>query len=167
MRDWTFKDNDFSDLPVYDGADLGVTWTVDKLSVRVWAPTALELLFRLYRSAEATEPEQVVRLELSVSGTWVTVLNGDYEKSLYTFQVRDKTGWLNECPDIGAIATGVNGTRGMILNRKLTNPDKWEDDRRCSIKFTCVTSPSHPIQGSFTRANILGSQRPGRPPRKD
>lgn len=133
MRDWTFKDNDFSDLPVYDGADLGVTWTVDKLSVRVWAPTALELLFRLYRSAEATEPEQVVRLELSVSGTWVTVLNGDYEKSLYTFQVRDKTGWLNECPDIGAIATGVNGTRGMILNRKLTNPDKWEDDRRCSI----------------------------------
>ena len=97
MRDWTFKDNDFSDLPVYDGADLGVTWTSDRLAIRVWAPTAQEVLFRLYKTAEVTEPDQVVKLEQSVSGTWVVVLNGDYIKSLYTFQVRDKTGWLNEC----------------------------------------------------------------------
>jgi len=133
MRDWTFKDNDFSNLPSYDGNDLGVAWTAEKLTVRVWAPTALELLFRLYKTADAVNPEQIVQLEQSVSGTWITVLDGDYEKSLYTFQVRDKNGWLNECPDIGAIATGVNGTRGMILNRKLTNPDKWENDRRCSV----------------------------------
>ena len=133
MRDWSFKDNDFSDLPVYDGADLGVIWTADKLLVRVWAPTAQEVLFRLYKTAEVTEPDQMVKLEQSVSGTWVAILNGDHVNSLYTFQVRDKTGWLNECPDIGAIATGVNGNRGMILNRKLTDPENWKNDCRCSI----------------------------------
>ncbi len=133
MRDWTFKDNDFSDLPVYDGGDLGVTWTSDRLAIRVWAPTAQEVLFRLYKTAEASGPDQVVKLEQSVSGTWVAILDGDHVNSLYTFQVRDKTGWLNECPDIGAIATGVNGNRGMILNRKLTNPENWKSDSRCSI----------------------------------
>ena len=133
MRDWTFKDNDFSDLPVYDGADLGVTWTSDRLAIRVWAPTAQEVLFRLYKTAEASGPDQLVKLEQSVSGTWVAILDGDHVNSLYTFQVRDKTGWLNECPDIGAIATGVNGNRGMILNRKLTNPENWKNDSRCSI----------------------------------
>ena len=133
MRDWTFKDNDFSDLPVYDGADLGVTWTSDRLAIRVWAPTAQEVLFRLYKTAEASGPDQLVKLEQSVSGTWVAILDGDHVNSLYTFQVRDKTGWLNECPDIGAIATGVNGNRGMILNRKLTNPENWKNYSRCSI----------------------------------
>ena len=133
MRNWTFRDTDFASFPVYSGDDLGVLWSYEQLKVKVWSPTAEEILLRLYHSAEVSESEKIIPLERSVSGTWGTELTGNFEGSLYTFQVRDKAGWLNECPDIGAMATGVNGMRGMILSKTLTNPEKWESDRRCAI----------------------------------
>jgi pullulanase len=133
MRDWTFKDIDFSKFPVYDGSDLGVTWSNERLSVRIWAPTALEVQFRLYKSAEAAQPDSLYSLKAAESGTWTIELEGNFESILYTFQVRDETGWLNECPDIHAKATGVNGLRGMIINPATTNPDKWKSDKRCAV----------------------------------
>ena len=106
MRNWTFKDTDFALFPVYSGDDLGINWSNEQLKVKIWSPTAEEILLRLYHSAEDDEPEKIISLEKSVSGTWETILPGNFEGSLYTFQVRDKAGWLNECPDIGAKATG-------------------------------------------------------------
>ena len=29
MRNWKFKESDFNDFPVYEGRDLGITWTRD------------------------------------------------------------------------------------------------------------------------------------------
>ncbi len=132
MRNWTFKSTDFDSFPVYSGDDLGVSWSEGLLKVKIWAPTAEEVLFRLFASAEEQEPEKIFPLQKSGSGTWGIELTGNYEGSFYTFQVRDEAGWLNECPDIGAKATGVNGLRGMVLNPALTNPENWENDRRCT-----------------------------------
>ena len=97
MRNWTFKDTNFTTYPVYNGDDLGVTWSKGKLRIKIWAPTAWRYCFRLYKSADAGQPEKMFPLEKSESGTWRIELNGDYEGSLYTFQVRDEAGWLNEC----------------------------------------------------------------------
>ena len=132
MRNWTFKSTDFDSFPVYSGDDLGVSWSEGLLKVKIWAPTAEEVLFRLFAPAEEQEPEKIFPLQKSGSGTWEIELTDNYEGSFYTFQVRDEAGWLNECPDIGARATGVNGLRGMVLNPALTNPENWENDRRCT-----------------------------------
>jgi pullulanase len=133
MRDWTFKDFDFSRFPVYKGNDLGVIWSDKSLSVRIWAPTALEVVLRIYASAEAELPEKIFQLSKDDAGTWSAELAGNYEGTFYTFQVRDEKGWLYECPDIGAKATGVNGLRGLVLDLAGTNPDSWENDRRSSV----------------------------------
>ncbi len=131
MRNWTFKETDFTSLPVYSGNDLGINWSIGQLKVKIWAPTAEEVLLRLYQSAENSEPERIIHLEKSVSGTWRTELAGNFKDFFYTFQVRDKVGWLNECPDISARTTGVNGQKGMIFDPALTHPEKWDSDRRC------------------------------------
>ena len=133
MRNWTFKDYNFNSYPAYSGDDLGVKWSKESLQVKIWAPTATEVLFRLYLTAEIKEAENILSLEKSASGIWEKVLEENFEGFFYTFQVCDETGWLNECPDIAAKATGVNGLRGMIFNPALTNPDKWETDKRCTI----------------------------------
>lgn len=133
MRDWTFKDFDFAQFPAYDGDDLGVSWSEKCLSVRIWAPTALEVLFRIYQSADAELPAKIFQLIKAESGTWTSELTGNYERSFYTFQVRDEKGWLYECPDIGAKATGVNGLRGLILDPAKTNPENWGKDLRSSV----------------------------------
>jgi pullulanase len=137
MRNWTFRDSDFAGFPVYSGDDLGVNQVEGKLKVRLWSPTAREVLFRLYKSADEKKALETVSLEKSFSGTWAAQLSGNYEGYLYTFQVCDEKGWLNECPDIDAKATGVNGLRGMIINHSLTDPENWENDRRTTV--TCPT----------------------------
>ena len=47
MRDWKFKDSDFSDFLVYEGNDLGVSWTPERTFIKIWAPTARRIFFRL------------------------------------------------------------------------------------------------------------------------
>jgi len=133
MRNWTFKDTNFAEYPVYQGDDLGVSWSREKLHVRVWAPTALEVVLRLYKTAEVALPDQILHLKYAESGTWKIELEGNYERFFYAFQVRDETGWLQECPDIGATATGVNGLRGLVLNLASTNPENWENDKRSAV----------------------------------
>ncbi len=133
MRDWTFRDNDFNTFPYYSGDDLGVNWSRERLQIKIWAPTAAEVLFRIYLSANERKAEKTLTLKKSGHGTWAVEIAGDFAGFFYTFQVRDETGWLNECPDIGAKATGVNGTRGMILDWSLTHPENWSNDVKCRI----------------------------------
>ena len=133
MRNWIFQDSDFAKFPVYSGDDLGVFWSAERLHVRIWAPTAVSVLFRLYGSNEAIHPEKSWSLGKSDMGTWCIELPGNYEGFFYTFQVTDKKGALSECPDIAARATGVNGLRGMILDHAQTNPQNWKRDRRSHI----------------------------------
>lgn len=133
MRSWNFKNTNFNAFPNYPGDDLGVKWTKENLKIRIWAPTALTVLFRIYKSNEALEPVETIPLKQSILGTWCAELSGNYKDLYYTFQISDETGLLNECPDIGAKATGVNGLRGMIIDPASASPQGWKKDRRCPV----------------------------------
>ncbi len=127
MRDWKFNHIDFSIYPRYEGDDLGVFWTPEKTIVKIWAPTAKMVEFRLYKDGKTGEDFYKTQLQASGNGTWSTILTGDYEGKFYTFRINDGE-WLNETPDIYARCVGVNGFRGMIYNPAKTNPENWESD---------------------------------------
>jgi pullulanase len=129
MRDWKFNHIDFSIYPFYEGNDLGVFWTPEKTSVKIWAPTAKTVEFRLYKDGKTGEAFHKTQLQASGEGTWATILPGDYEGKFYTFRINDGE-WLEESPDIYVRCVGVNGLRGMIFNPAKTNPDSWETDKR-------------------------------------
>ena len=128
MRNWKFNHIDFSVYPFYEGNDLGVFWTPEKTVVKIWAPTAKIVEFRLYKDGVSGEPFYKTHLQSSGNGTWETVLMGDYEGKFYTFKINDGC-WLEEIPDIYARCVGVNGLRGMIFNPRKTNPENWENDK--------------------------------------
>ncbi len=127
MRDWKFNHIDFSVYPCYEGDDLGVLWTPEKTTVKIWAPTAKMVEFRLYKDGKSGEDFHKTQLQAGGNGIWSTVLTGDYEGKFYTFRINDRE-WLNETPDIYARCVGVNGIRGMIYNPARTNPENWESD---------------------------------------
>lgn len=129
MRDWKFNHIDFSTYPCYAGDDLGVFWTPEKTSVKIWAPTAKMVEFRLYKDGKTGEAFHKTQLQASGDGTWATILTGDYEGKFYTFRINDGE-WLEEAPDIYARCVGVNGLRGMIFSPVKTNPEGWENDAR-------------------------------------
>src|SRR5664279_2259662 len=130
MRDWKFKDSDFSDFPVYDGSDLGISWTRERTFIKIWAPTARRIFFRLYKSGQGGEAIKEYQMLPDENGTWIYEIKENLEGQFYTIQIRDGEGWLKEGPDIYAKATGVNGIRGMIINPEKSNPLHWGTDIR-------------------------------------
>lgn len=133
MRSWIFKQEDFINFPIYKGNDLGVKWGPEKTVVRIWAPTAKRILFRLYKEGFNGDAIRELSMHPDQSGTWVLELAENLENLFYTLQVRDNSGWLKEGPDIYATATGVNGKRGMIVDLKKTDPLAWELDKRHTL----------------------------------
>lgn len=128
MRSWKFQHIDFSTYPYYKGNDLGVFWTPEKTSIKIWAPTAKMVELRLYKNGSSGESFFKTNLHPTGDGTWSIVLTGDYEGRFYTLRVNDGD-WLAEVPDIYTRCVGINGERGMIFNPQKTNPENWENDK--------------------------------------
>ncbi|MGF7031334.1 pullulanase [Paenibacillus mucilaginosus] len=120
---------EFDEAFFYDGDDLGVTYTADRLFFRLWAPTAGEAVVVLYRSWD----DEVAGLELPMTraekGTWTLDVEGDFGGWFYTYRVKIGDGW-NEAADPYAKAVGVNGKRGAILDLRTTDPAGWAADTK-------------------------------------
>ena len=133
MRNWKFNHIDFSTYPFYAGDDLGVFWSPEKTSIKIWAPTAKLVELRLYKNGESGESYYKTNLQPAENGCWSTILSGDYEGKFYTLKINDGE-WLDEVPDIYTRCVGINGLRGMIFDPAKTNPENWTDDKGPELK---------------------------------
>ena len=129
MRDWRFNSADFYNYPNYSGDDLGVCYTREKTTIRIWAPTAIQVELRIYRQGFGGSAIRIDQFEKSDSGTWIIRLPVDLNGYFYNIKVNDGI-WLNETPGVDTRAVGINGHRGLIFNPEETNPEGWENDRR-------------------------------------
>ena len=124
-----FSTADFEAQYTYTGNDLGATWTAEKTTFRVWAPTAKSVKVNLYKSGTEGTEDLIETLEMTadVNGTWVAEKEGDLNGVYYTYVV-DVKGVVNEACDPYAKTTGVNGKRAMVIDMASTNPEGWEND---------------------------------------
>ncbi len=113
-------------LYVYDGDDLGVTYTPGSTAFRVWGPTASDMSVLLYRS-EAGPLTKLVEMQRSDGGTWYVQVEGDLVNWYYLYLVTVQ-GVTQTAVDPYARALSVNATRGMIVNLQANNPPAWEQD---------------------------------------
>ena len=133
MRNWKFNHIDFSTYPYYSKDDLGVRYSPEKLSVKIWAPSAHQVEFHIYEKSQGGKLVRVENLKTTKDGVWQLLLDGDYKGLYYTFRVNDGQ-WLAETPGVDARAVGVNGKRGLIFNPVETNPDGWETDQLVGVE---------------------------------
>ncbi len=133
MREWKFNHIDFSTYPFYGADDLGVHLTKNGVSVKIWAPTALEIEFRVYPQSNKGKAIRIDQLKPSKDGCWNLELKGDFKGLYYTFRVKDGD-WLNETPGIDARAVGTNGKRGLFFAPNETNPKGWDADVPVSLE---------------------------------
>jgi pullulanase len=119
-----------ADYPVYPYADLGLTYTPQATTFKLWSPAAQEVRLHLYPSdVPGIQPEQTVGME-EIDGAWTTKVEDDLDGTYYTYQIKRDGRWLSEATDIYATAAGTNGMRGQIVNLLDTDPPGWENDRR-------------------------------------
>jgi pullulanase len=116
------------DYPVYDGDDLGCRYTPSHTTFRLWAPSAQHAELLLFHNGETDYPFRIVQMDKDIHGTWIAKLEGDWKSIFYTFKVSIDYNWSNEVLDPYAIACGVNGKRGMVINLNETNPEGWDKD---------------------------------------
>lgn len=60
---------------------------------------------------------------------WCTIIYEDLKGKFYTFNVKKDGRWLGETQGVRAMAVGINGQRGAIIDMKDTNPKRWHKDR--------------------------------------
>lgn len=125
----TYSTEQFEKEFTYSGSDLGATYTPEKTTFRVWAPTADTVTLNLYESGTPGTDDLVEQLPMTadVNGTWITEKEGDLNGTYYTYLV-SVGGNENEACDPYARTTGVNGKRAMVIDLAATNPDGWEKD---------------------------------------
>ena len=133
----------------YDGTDLGATYTPEKTTFKVWAPTATEITLNLYATGSDTEegasnlgsyalsqyvePTEPVEGESTTTGIWEVTVDGDLKNVYYTYTITaanttGKKTTTYEVQDVYSIATGVNGKRSMVCDLDSTDPEGWEND---------------------------------------
>jgi len=124
-----YSSSEFEKKYTYSGSDLGITVCPEAVFFRLWAPTALSVILKVYRSGNIDENDSVSEKTMSQStcGTWITELPKNYRNHYYTYLVTTESG-TRECCDPYAVSTGVNGKRAMILDLSETNPDAWDSD---------------------------------------
>ncbi len=129
------------EYPVYEGNDLGATYTPSRTSFRAWSPAAEEVKLHIYADAASETPLATYDMRRSKQGTWKYNVQQNLEGKFYTFQIKQNGEWYAETPGIWAKAVGVNGERAAIIDMSKTNPENWENDKR-------------PVMNHFTDAVI-------------
>lgn len=138
-----FDSQFFEDTYVYDGDDLGVTYTPTQSTFKLWAPTSSVVKLRIYNNGTPTAIDAVSGdntytehiMTLGDKGVWSTVLTGDYHGKYYTYYVKN-AAYEGETQDPYTKAAGINGIRGMIVDFSQTNPAGWDEVTLPTVKPT-------------------------------
>lgn len=123
-----------NDYPVYDGADLGLSYTEEESTFKLWSPAAQKVNLHLYEKGDGENRIKSYAMRKSEKGVWYKSLSGNLKGKYYTYQVLQEGKWLQEKPDIYSTAVGVNGLRTMILDLNETDPKGWQNDMRPELK---------------------------------
>lgn len=125
-----YSSDEFEAQYTYDGDDLGSTWSKEKTTFKLWAPTAEAVSVNLYETGTKGAKDLIKTVEMTKTekGVWALDIEGDLNKTYYTYTV-NVGGATNETIDPYAKAAGVNGDRGMIIDLASTNPEGWEKDK--------------------------------------
>lgn len=115
----------FEEYPVYNGDDLGYIFNPSFSKFRLWAPTAEKVYLCLIKGGEKKE----IEMKKSEGGTWVAEVEENLKNTLYTYKIL-RNGKFVETVDPYAKSLTANGTHGVIIDLKETDPPEWSKDEK-------------------------------------
>lgn len=117
-------------LPIPSGSLAEMVYSPDETKFSLWAPTAEAVNVVLYDKGIDGEALDTLSMQKAEEGTWKLTVKKNLIGKFYTFNVKVDGRWRGETPGINALAVGVNGRRGAIIDMAKTNPEGWENDVR-------------------------------------
>ena len=83
----------------------------------------------IYEDGQGGKAIKTIKMKASGENRWEATVKGDLKGKFYTFDIGK-----GETPGVFAMAVGVNGMRGAIVDMAETNPQGWENDQRPVIQ---------------------------------
>lgn len=120
----------FDQFPTYLGNDLGMNYSNESITFKMWSPEAQNVKINIYRQGAGDNLVSSFNMKKGKDGIWSFKNDASVKLMYYTYQVKQRGQWLQEKPDLYAVAVGVNGQRSMIVDMNETNPKDWEQDVR-------------------------------------
>lgn len=118
-----FYDSDyFKENLIYDGDDLGLTYGVEGIRLKFWAPVASSVNLLLYQNAQDKEPLFVYPMEKDVKGTYSLSIPALADGLYYLLEV-DHQGEKSYTPGPYVTSVSINGEKGCILDLRTTDPE--------------------------------------------
>ncbi len=138
----------FIDEYTYDGNDLGVTYTKESTTWKVWSPISVKADLVLYSTGtpkalvikgpsgynDYSYDEYSMRNE--GKGVYSVSVKGDWKGYFYQYRLY-YNGWYVDTPDPYATSCGVNGVRSAVTDFDSLNPNGWND-----ASFKKLSSPT-------------------------
>ena len=126
---------------VYNGEDLGATYTPSATTWKVWSPAATKIQVKLYKTGSDRENGAGVigtyDLTKGSNDVWSYTKSGDCKNIYYTYLVTAKNALgnvvTNETQDVYSKALGVNGNRSMVVDLDSTDPEGWDSDKHVTF----------------------------------
>ncbi len=138
-----YNTDEFNNAYYYDG-DLGVKYTKEKTTFKLWSPLSSSATLNLYHQGhpdyandgslnKEETPFKTYPMTRKEKGVFECIVNENLDGVYYTFSnIVGNTN--NEFVDPYAMAVGVNGVRGMVVDFELTNPYDWQSKKPNTIK---------------------------------
>lgn len=119
---------EFNNSFYYDKNDLGNTYSKDKTSFKLWAPTAAVAKVIVYEKADDKAGTETAMTK-GEKGVWTAEIQGNLEGKFYTYSVKVGENW-NEAVDPYVRSVAVNGDKGAIIDLSKTNPKDWKPNKK-------------------------------------
>ena len=131
-----YKTDRFNAYYNYDGDDLGVTYTPEKTTFKLWSPISASVTLRLYQDGSSaadggSDRGSSTPMYYTGHGVWEVSIVGDMLTKpyrYYNYIVTNPGGVKVEATDPYAHAVGLNGKRGYVYDSKTEVDDviSWE-----------------------------------------
>ena len=110
--------------------NLGMTYTPEKTTFRVWSPISANVTVLIYDSDTTAEYGGVDKgkgyhMFYTSGGVWELEILGDLKGKYYNYQVDNVLG-TNVVMDPYATSAGACGVRGYIYDKAESNPEGWD-----------------------------------------
>src|SRR5258705_4471623 len=127
--------SDYDKYPVYEGKDLGVTYSPFRTIFKVWAPTADSVQLALLHDAFGKMAPTHLTMKKKEKGIWFVAWGGEHVKGhYYYYNVKIDGKWRYGIIDPYAKSVAINSRSVKILDMAETNPPGWEKDKRPVFK---------------------------------
>ncbi len=155
----------FDEYPVYRGNDLGLTYSPEQSTFKLWSPPAEQVRLHFYSKPLEGEAEETHSMNRGEDGVWELTFEEDLIGKYYAFQSKVGGEWGDEVPDPYVKAVGTNGRRGQVIDLNATNPEGWAQDQRPPLQnFTDIILyelhirdvSMHPNSGIQEKGKFLG-----------